>query len=35
VSDGAVSAVLGKLDGQTAPGKRARVLVDVDPVGML
>jgi primosomal protein N' (replication factor Y) len=35
VNDGAVSAVLGKLEGQTGPGKRARVLVDVDPVGML
>ena len=35
VNDGAVSAVLGKLAGQTGPAKRARALVDVDPVGML
>jgi len=35
VNDGAVSAVLGRLAGQTQPGKKARVLVDVDPVGML
>jgi primosomal protein N' (replication factor Y) len=34
-SDGAVSALLGRLAGQTAPKGKVRVLVDVDPVGML
>jgi primosomal protein N' (replication factor Y) len=34
-SDGAVSAVLGRLAGHTAPARKARVLLDVDPVAML
>lgn len=33
--DGAVSAMLGRLVGHTGPSRKARVLVDVDPVGML
>ena len=33
--DGAVSALLGRLVGHTGPIRKARVLVDVDPVGML
>jgi primosomal protein N' (replication factor Y) len=33
--DGAVNALLGRLAGQTAPKGHVRVLVDVDPVGML
>jgi primosomal protein N' (replication factor Y) len=34
-TDGAVSALLGRLTGFTAPRGNARVLVDVDPAGML
>jgi primosomal protein N' (replication factor Y) len=34
-TDGAVSALLGRLAGFSAPRGRARVLVDVDPAGML
>jgi primosomal protein N' (replication factor Y) len=34
-TDGAVAAVLGRLVGHTNPAKKARVLVDVDPVAML
>jgi primosomal protein N' (replication factor Y) len=34
-TDGAVDALLGRLAGQTAPKGKVRVLVDVDPVGML
>ncbi len=34
-TDGAVSAVLGRLAGHTAPSRGARVLLDVDPVAML
>jgi primosomal protein N' (replication factor Y) len=33
--DGAVSALLGRLVGHTGPVRKARVLVDVDPVSML
>jgi primosomal protein N' (replication factor Y) len=35
VADGAVSALLGRLVGQTAPRGQVRLIVDVDPVGML